>query len=155
MYICWEQIDLVMSNYNILNAWMSSEDMGRVIPYCKGLTAKTVCLSALIFVKKELKSPKDFYWAVYNMATSVAEEFFSRWSSGLGSLANWEDYIKEVSSATVAMLSMGYEKEFLHHSCKIADSLKEDIWNRYLVRKDAFDTGYNAGLLSKEENKGE
>ena len=94
----------------------------------------------------EFKDPESFYHFAVDVATAVADEYYWRWSTGIGGEDNWEIYEYYISRLTARVIQKMIPELFSSQRiCGIGDGsiLLENIIRRYNVMKNDIDSEHS------------
>ena len=83
--------------FDIFNNWVeeSNTDATQKIQHCKKITVKDICEVVLGYITEtpeNFNNPKAFYKFTTDVATAVADEYYWRWSTGVGQHDDWKTY---------------------------------------------------------------
>jgi hypothetical protein len=95
-----------LENQKMFEAWAKDKDLTAKIPYCRKLTEYEVCWFLSFGCKIKLVDIDKFYRGAVDMATAVAEEYYIRWSTGIGRFDNWFRYESHIPQVIAAIFEI-------------------------------------------------
>ena len=145
----------VKGKVEVLKNWVidTNKDTSTNIKHCGNITEWEVCATVLSYMTAsadEFKDPESFYYFAVDVATAVADEYYWRWSTGIGEHENWKDYEYWIPRLTARVIKEMIPELFRYKNdsvwiCGIDEGsmLLENIIRRYNVMKNDIDSEHS------------